>query len=511
MGEVSRPRGLDWGLWGIVAAVLAGAGLRLYGLGAEAFWYDELVTVSSLPEPSLAGFLAALKKLDPPMQPLFYTAIYGWYQEIASSTFGLRLFPSLFGIGSIAVAGLAARRAFGSGAGLVTAWGLALSFPHTYYSQEIRVYAFLLLLCAVSVYGFVRMAEDDGLVWWLLTVTANGLMMITHYFAAFWVAAMLAALVVRRGPKGTVGWALAHAPWAAMVLYNVWQIDHAQLDSATEWIGDPSVLGMAVRFIYIYGGARLTVTFLRAGDMPILHLVPIALVVLAALGSRALWRSATAQQDRWERLRPYAAMAVLCLAPPMILGFFHEFVRPSFLPRYTFYVTIPLFVLIGGLAAAIPGVWRRRGAVALFMAALCVAQITALRPLRTPYDAIAAALLEAADFRRIDVFVPMWIDRFALEYYAPAPLFRVHVIEDADYLVGAAVDSVRQGRRAWVVGYESPPAHAGEIAEVIAGERAAASRRSFPGMRRIDLYEVKDPFAGFNQTAEPKPESSPPK
>lgn len=510
MGEESKARGLDWGLWGIVASVLAGAGLRLYGLGAEAYWYDELVTVASLPEPTLAAFLGALKKLDPPMQPLFYTLIYGWYQEVASSTFGLRLFPALLGIGSIAVAGLAARRAFGGYAGTVTAWGLALSFPHTYYSQEIRVYAFLLLLCAVSLYGFVRLAENDGLIWWLLTVTVNGLMMITHFFAAFWVASMLAALVVRRGRKGAAGWAFAHAPWAAIVMYNVLQIDHSKLDSATEWIGDPSILEMALCFVYIYGGARLTVTFLHAGDLPILHLVPITLAVLTAFGCRALWRGVSGKAERWDRLRPYAAMAVLCLAPPMTLGLFHEFVRPSFLPRYTFYVTIPLFVLLGGLAAAIPGLWRRRAVVILCMGALCAAQIAAPRPLRTPYDAIAAALLEEANFRRIDVYVPMWIDLFALDYYAPVPLFRLHVIEDADYLVGAAVDSVRQGRPVWVVGYDAPPRHAGEIAQVIAHERAVASRRTFSGMRRIVLYEVKDPYAGFIQAPESRQGLEPP-
>ena len=100
--------------------------------------------------------------------------------HLGQSEAWVRLPAAVFGIASIPVIYLVARKLVGVGAALASAAILAFSPTHVYYSQEARSYTMTILLVMVSSWFFVRAVEEnrerDWALWtssvsWQFTVT----------------------------------------------------------------------------------------------------------------------------------------------------------------------------------------------------------------------------------------------------------------------------------------------------------------------------------------------------
>jgi uncharacterized membrane protein len=140
-------------LAGVVAlAVVA----RLYGIASESLWLDETTSLM-LARMDLAA-LTRWTSLDL-HPPLYYVLLHYWValwdsllgSTLAESELVLRGLSALAGVLNVLVLYALGRLLFGRGMGLLAALLLALSPYHIYYSQEVRMYAWLALWVSLSV------------------------------------------------------------------------------------------------------------------------------------------------------------------------------------------------------------------------------------------------------------------------------------------------------------------------------------------------------------------------
>ena len=157
--------------------------MRLVGLGAQSFWYDESFTVRIAHGP-VSGLLDRLSSTES-TPPLYYLLASGWQHVAGSDEAGLRSLSLLCGVALVPIVFLIGRMVSGETAGLLAAAFAATSPELVWMSQEARSYALFLLLVTASVATFLLVRERASpgrlLAWALLAGGA----LASHYFAVF--------------------------------------------------------------------------------------------------------------------------------------------------------------------------------------------------------------------------------------------------------------------------------------------------------------------------------------
>ena len=103
--------------------------------------------------------------------------------------FAARLPSALFDVGTVGLVFLLGRRLFGTLVGLIAACLVAFSPFHIIYAQEARMYAALVFFATLSILTLVGYLERNSLTSRLSYVAATTLLLYTHYYALFVVAA----------------------------------------------------------------------------------------------------------------------------------------------------------------------------------------------------------------------------------------------------------------------------------------------------------------------------------
>ena len=147
----------------LVIIIVAAAGLRLWGIGAKSLWLDEVMTVRNASMP-YARMVNDLKTFDV-HPPLFQTVAWLWVRLGHGDGF-VRIPSAFFGVLSVWLAYLVARRLLGKHAGLCAAALMACSHFHIYYSQEARLYALVTALFLAQTYVLLRILEQRGKAHW---------------------------------------------------------------------------------------------------------------------------------------------------------------------------------------------------------------------------------------------------------------------------------------------------------------------------------------------------------
>jgi len=142
--------------------LLLASALRLIHLGHESLWVDEATTILSA-RVSLHDLLPTIIRLEN-MPPLHLVIMNRWVHVFGDSDFSVRFPSAVFGIASVAMMYLLARRMAPAGDGerfgLIAALLLAISRYHIAYSQQARAYSFLVLLCLICCHAFVRLTGE---------------------------------------------------------------------------------------------------------------------------------------------------------------------------------------------------------------------------------------------------------------------------------------------------------------------------------------------------------------
>lgn len=343
----------------LFTVLLAGTFLRLYRLGDESFWLDEITSIVDATTNTSVELLA-LPFIKGHL-PLYYILLRNWIAVFGTSEASVRFLSAIFGIATIGVVYLVATRLYDRWIGLLSAGFLAFSPFHIYYSQEARMYTLLALLATLSFYWLVRVAENNSrynVVGYLLTTI---LLAYTHVFSLFILLAqslyVFITPLLRQRDARTVS--LRHwigiqavigaliSPWLLYLLYSL--LAPANGDSQfLGWLGEPTLGDLY----------NLPVAYFRGYDgyaMPeaVLFLLFCLLVGLAVVGAAGYARRSIADQPAVPTIHRAveghheAVLLGLWVLVPVIVPFIaSHLISPMFFDRYTISASVGLFVLI---------------------------------------------------------------------------------------------------------------------------------------------------------------------
>jgi hypothetical protein len=95
--------------------------------------------------------------------PLYYFLLRGWVAIAGTSEYAMRFFSLAFGVLSVPLIYVLGRRLFNHQAGLLAALLVVASPYLTWYSQEVKMYALVMALALLAIYGLRRAIEGNGL------------------------------------------------------------------------------------------------------------------------------------------------------------------------------------------------------------------------------------------------------------------------------------------------------------------------------------------------------------
>lgn len=185
----------------VIAAIVAlAAMLRLWRLGHQSLWIDEILTLgtASPPPPGIPFITKLLWDVHGPLNSLI---IYLW-RHVGESEFLLRLPAAAAGIVTVYLIYAWLRREAGREAAVAGALLLAVNPFHIYYSQEIRFYALLTMMTVLSLIAYRHFVERPTARSGLLLGLSLGLACLSHFMALFLCAALAVHLVCTGRARG---------------------------------------------------------------------------------------------------------------------------------------------------------------------------------------------------------------------------------------------------------------------------------------------------------------------
>jgi hypothetical protein len=418
--------------------VLLGALLRFYRLGGQSLWVDEILTLQAANIGGSFGLRDAFSNIQGP----FHACLIHFVAKLSTSEVALRSLSAVAGTGTIPLVYLLGRDMAGRRAGLVAAVLLAVSPFAIWYSQEVRNYAFLIFLSAVSTLAAWRIIVRGDRAW-ALYVASVTLALYSNLSAAFlWLAQTVFGLGRLVRNRRLWKWAGACLVIAVLFLPLFLGLTRwVEMDGVGERVvapfadeeellrGSTTFSPMAVPyavFTMVYGvglgpGAHeLHVNSpLIAFSRHLWLVVPAGLVAAALflLGFKKLWAGGGAGRlVASVVVVPFAAAAVLALL--------------NIKPFNVRYVAVMLPVVVVTLSAGVASLPVRRGA--WLWAAIVIFSLVSLRnyyyvPEYAREDIRGAAHYVAQNERPGDiVLVPVVRDVFAFYFEGQAELFGLY-------------------------------------------------------------------------------------
>lgn len=370
-------------------AIAIGAAIRCLGLGSEALWFDEVMSVEHLAGDTWQDVKGVLTRVDP---PLYYAFLWAWIPLAGTSELALRLPSLVCGVAALWLLWRCGRAWFSPAAGAAATWLLAANPLAILYSQEARFYEALLLSGLLACLAFDRLVIEGGARRAQLAYAVAGAALFYLHFmgvlvvaahALFLLRAPLAREVKRRALGAFFGVTVLVGPYLVGVLY-LYLLEGA---GHRDWIhrsgGPPGVQAVLATLAGFSGlmGPQLREPWPWI-ELPALLLVGIALLFAArAFGDAAL--------EECERLR-LRLHAWTLLAPPLLLALLSQ-TKSIYLDRYLI-AGLPSAVLLAGYGLARAGACCAAARVALPLGA----SLAVLLPFLVQWPALRKADWPAA-------------------------------------------------------------------------------------------------------------------
>ena len=317
---------------------VAGAWLRLSHLGSKSLWLDEGATVA-LARASWRHFWWVWWHGEANLQSIYFLFMRGWI-HLGHSESWLRLPSALFGIASIPMLYVLARKFVAAGTAVAAAAILAFSPTHVYYSQEARSYTLAILLVLLSTYFFVQAVEQcqrkDWARWMWLGIAA----FYTHDFAAMVLVAQACSMFFKPEPKR---WRSLFIRGAVILLFAVPGLTYVFRASPENlhfvWMPQPSPREF-LHLAAFFGGSGVKLALAA---------------VLWIAGIVATWRSRRSAEDGntfWRGI-----LVLLWAALPAIILALISLREPLFLSRYVIF-SLPAWALLAAMGVELLHRWK---------------------------------------------------------------------------------------------------------------------------------------------------------
>lgn len=172
----------------VASIVLIAIVSRIYNLNFQSLWLDEIYTMTtSDPNNNWHEIFLELKNDFHP--PLHYLICNTMFQIVEYNDFFGRLLSATLGISGIFAMFWLGRMAVNIKAGYIMGLLTTFNYYHLYHSQEVRMYILLFLLTALTIILFIKFIRNSNVFTMLILLFGNVLILYTHYFGFFVVAA----------------------------------------------------------------------------------------------------------------------------------------------------------------------------------------------------------------------------------------------------------------------------------------------------------------------------------
>ncbi len=458
--------------------------MRLFGLGAESIWLDE-VTSLTIARMDLASVVAwAAGDIHP---PLYYLVLHFWLY-LGESEYALRALSALVGIACVAVVYALATEMWDRKVGWWSALLLALSPLHIWYSQEARMYGMATTLSLLSSYFLVLGLERQRASYWIGYVISAVLAIYTHYFVLFvflfqWVFALY-WLCRERSGAGRRSWltvqvlvALLFLPWMPILYHQVTTGGGGWVEKA---IGRPTLSSLLDTWIHYSTGL-----FRQVYPTLVRRLAYILFAFCSLLAGTHLLS---------DRRRGAALFSLGYVALPVMTIWSLSQVKPMYSIRYLLlFVPGYCMVLASGLHAVRGDHLRNVLALALIVILVVGAWQGAVAEQNPDWRGLTAFVMNGAGPDDVVLFSPRWNEK-PFDYYS-----RGSVVTSMDLPIPVSDASARRVvsdlaeryRRIWLVwerGHYSDPQ--GIANGVLEAEGRMLGEFSFRGTASLLLYDL---------------------
>jgi mannosyltransferase len=364
----------------LLVIAFAAFALRIFHLAQQNLWYDEAFSVY-LARMDLGAITARTAADIQP--PLYYYLLHFWVEFTGISEFAVRFLSLLFGVLTVPLLYVVARRSLTLSTAFFAALLASLSPLYLWYSQETRMYTLITFLGLLSSYCLLRALEPAPEPfptrgrgrWWIAFAGANIAAVYTHYFAFVIIAFQLVYALWQVLPRVTPyslssrpRWTgrniffsfgvvvVAFLPWLPFVLARFGE-------DASYWRGALK-LDEAIRHIFISFTMGESVLEAVAQNIAVAWLIILLVGTLAWLTTdrkRTLKRGLqTINESLPPSHTPTLSFAILYLIIPLALLLVLFYRNPKFNARYLM-IASPAFLLL--LAAGLGALWSlvRRG------------------------------------------------------------------------------------------------------------------------------------------------------
>ncbi len=333
---------------GLVVAVAVGVVARF--TASSALWLDEAlsVNIASLPLDEIPG---ALRRDGHP--PLYYWLLHGWMAAFGDGDVAVRSLSGAIGVVALPLAWVAGGLLGSRRAATTALLVVALSPFAVRYATEARMYSLVMLLVLAGFVALMKLVRGGGVGWAVGLGAASGLLLWTHYWSIYLLAAVVAVLAWRwyRTPperaqalQGLVAIATGSLPFVLWLPSLLEQAAH----TGTPWAEPSRPAVVVVDTLDAMGGGA----FSEARTYGIVLAVITILAAFTATGDdgRLLLVDRPTSNLRW-----VVAVVVGTLAVGTVVGYV---TGAAFAARYAA-VVAPLILLIAAVGLA------RRGAGSL--------------------------------------------------------------------------------------------------------------------------------------------------
>ncbi len=350
--------------------------LRVYGLGKESLWLDEItsVTRSQLPLNELMRALSAVG-----WNPLFEVFLHYWVKVFGVSEISVRWPSVIFGTASVFVLYRVGTLLFNERSGVLSALLLSSASFHLYYSREARAYALFGILALLSMYYFLRLIREPSsgavaryLIWSSLTLYSHPLSPLVliaqnAYVVSGWLF-----------PLGRVKMEWKKWPWSQLLLFLIYfpwlRITLNKASSMQEaggvFLGVPAA-GEMLQVLKAYSGGSAIVCVLLTG-------IAVLSLKIRSIdgggGQHEAGHQLMLRIDTAELSNVY--LLFLWLVVP-IVGLFviSRISAPIFLSRYTIPAVFAFYLLVGHGVDNVDRRYQRIGVTCLVAVLLLVTSL----------------------------------------------------------------------------------------------------------------------------------------
>jgi mannosyltransferase len=169
----------------VLLILVVATGLRFYHIDYQSVWLDEICSILEANPDIKWSDLEATIMVSDPHPPLYFALMKILFQLFGYTTLVARVFSAIVGVGGVYALYLLGKEINNKNTGLLAAFLLAINSFHIYYSQEVRMYALLVLLTVLSYYKLVVYLKENTYKNAILYGLFTGLMLLTQFFGLF--------------------------------------------------------------------------------------------------------------------------------------------------------------------------------------------------------------------------------------------------------------------------------------------------------------------------------------